>query len=72
MQEIIDIIREELLGTEKAQVSKRYTDKPEAYNLLLKARYFWGKRTREGLEKGVSFIQLGTLLVSQYMIIALD
>ena len=53
--EIVDKLRIKIFGTEKEMVAKRYTDNPEAYNLLLKARYFWGKRTREGFEKGISF-----------------
>ncbi|TDI92353.1 MAG: hypothetical protein E2O77_05175 [Caldithrix sp.] len=29
----------------------------EAYNLYLKGRYFWNKRTEEGLQKSIEFFQ---------------
>ncbi len=54
--EIVDKLRIKIFGSEKEMVAKRYTDIPEAYNLLLKARYFWGKRTRAGFEKGIRFV----------------
>ncbi|MBM3312757.1 MAG: hypothetical protein FJY80_14765, partial [Candidatus Aminicenantes bacterium] len=51
--EIVDKLKIELLGKEKERVVKRYTENLEAHNLLLKARYFWAKRTKEGLGKGM-------------------
>jgi serine/threonine protein kinase/tetratricopeptide (TPR) repeat protein len=51
--EIADKLKIELLGKEREQIVKRYTDNLEAYNLLLKGRYFWAKRTKEGLKKGM-------------------
>src|SRR5262249_52505643 len=44
-----------LTGDEKTLLVKRYTDNAEAYQLYLKGRYFWNKRTREGLEKGIKY-----------------
>lgn len=55
--EIVDKLKISLLGVEKEQVAKRYTENPEAYTLLLKARYFWDKRTRKGLEQGIKFVK---------------
>ena len=55
--EIVDKLKIELLGKEKEQVIKRYTDNLEAHNLLLKGWYFWGKRTKEGVKKGLECIQ---------------
>jgi serine/threonine-protein kinase len=54
--EIVDKLKIELLGKEREQVVKRYTDNLEAYNLLLKSRYFWAKRTKEGLKKGMECV----------------
>jgi tetratricopeptide (TPR) repeat protein len=36
---------------------KHYTDNIEAYQLYLKGRYFWNKRTEAGLRKGIECFQ---------------
>ena len=38
---------------ERRLFSKRYTSSPTAYRLYLKGRYFWLKRTEEGMKKGI-------------------
>jgi len=53
--EIVDKLKIKLLIEERKQVVKRYTDNLEAYNLLLKGRYFWAKRTKEGLKRGMEY-----------------
>jgi TolB-like protein/DNA-binding winged helix-turn-helix (wHTH) protein/Tfp pilus assembly protein PilF len=35
--------------------TKRYTENSEAHQLYLKGRYFWNKRTVEGLNKGIGY-----------------
>jgi tetratricopeptide (TPR) repeat protein len=54
--EIVDKLKIELLGKEREQVVKRYTDSLEAHNLLLKSRYFWAKRTKEGMKRGLECV----------------
>lgn len=44
-----------LTSAEKELLTKRYTENSEAYQLYLKGRYFWNKRTVEGLKKGISY-----------------
>ena len=51
--EIVDKLKIELLGKEREQVVKRYTENPEAHNLLLKGLYFWNKRTKESLKRSL-------------------
>ncbi len=41
--------------SEKRQVSKQGTQNPEAYELYLKGRSYWAKRTRADLETAVSY-----------------
>ena len=41
--------------SERELLTKRYTENSEAYQLYLKGRYFWNKRTIEGLHKGISY-----------------
>ncbi len=48
---IIDRLRIKLLGEEKESLVKRYTENVEAYNLYVQGRWFWNKRTEEGLKK---------------------
>jgi tetratricopeptide (TPR) repeat protein len=40
-------------STEQERLTKRYTESSEAHQLYLKGRYFWNKRTVEGLNKGI-------------------
>jgi serine/threonine protein kinase/Tfp pilus assembly protein PilF len=52
----VEIVRElkgTLLGKDKEDLTKRYTENAEAYNLYLQGRFFWEKRTEEGFKKAV-------------------
>lgn len=44
----------ELTGDEQKRLVKRYTDNAEAYQLYLKGRYFWNKRTEDGFNRGIA------------------
>jgi len=44
-----------LTAEERRLLSKRYTSSPNAYRLYLKGRYFWLKRTEEGMRKGKQY-----------------
>ena len=50
---IVDRLKVKLLGEEKAALLKRHTENPEAYNLYLMGRFFWNKRTAEGMKRGL-------------------
>lgn len=50
---IADRLKINPLGEEKENLIKRHTQDPEAYNLYLQGRYFWFKRTIEGIQKGM-------------------
>ena len=52
---ISDKLREHLSGESKKQVAKGGTNDPEAYQLYLKGRYYWEKRTRDSLEKAKDY-----------------
>ncbi len=56
-QAITEALRIELIDKEKALLVKRYTENLEAYNLYLKGRYFWNKRTEEGYQKSLEYFQ---------------
>src|SRR6266849_4414309 len=50
--EISARLRERLTGEQKAKLNNGGTSDPEAYQLYLKGRYYWDKRTPEALNKG--------------------
>jgi serine/threonine-protein kinase len=50
---IVEKLKINLLGGEKAELMKRHTDDLEAYNLYLRGRFFWNKRTERGLRKAI-------------------
>ncbi|HEX6183605.1 MAG TPA: tetratricopeptide repeat protein [Pyrinomonadaceae bacterium] len=52
-REIAGKLRLRLSGEEKGRLTKRYTENAEAYQLYLKGRYHWNKRTVEALGKGL-------------------
>jgi serine/threonine-protein kinase len=54
---VVDKLKLKLLGEEKARLIKRHTEDLDAYNLYLKGRYFWNKRTEEGLKKGIEYFE---------------
>jgi TolB-like protein/predicted Ser/Thr protein kinase len=54
--EISGKLRLKLTGADETRVNKHYTDDPEAYQLYLKGRFQWNRRTPESLEKSVEYL----------------
>ncbi len=52
---IVAALKIKLLGDEQADLLKRGTNDTEAYQLYLKGRFFWNKRTEEALRKGIEY-----------------
>jgi len=48
-------LKSKLSGADAAKVEKNYTANPEAYQLYLKGRFYWNKRTAESLRQAVEF-----------------
>jgi tetratricopeptide (TPR) repeat protein len=48
-------LRSKLSGAEKQQVTKQGTQNPEAYQLYVKGRYYWNKRTAADLKSAISY-----------------
>jgi TolB-like protein/Tfp pilus assembly protein PilF len=48
-------LRERLSGETKKQIAKGGTSDPEAYQLYLKGRFYWEKRTQDSLEKAKDY-----------------
>ena len=54
-EKIVRALSLELSGEEKARLAKRYTQSTEAYQLYLRGRYFWNKRTGESIKKSIGY-----------------
>ncbi len=48
---IVEKLKIKLMAPEKQEIARRHTDNLEAYNLYLRGRYFWNKRTGSELRK---------------------
>ena len=48
-------LKSKLSGADVAKVEKNYTTNPEAYQLYLKGKFSWNKRTGESLKQAVDF-----------------
>lgn len=54
------------MGGEKEKLGKHLTENLEAYNLYLKGRYFWNKRTEEGNRKAIECFEQAIELDPKY------
>ncbi len=53
-REIVEKMRLKVSGEEKA-LARNYTESSEAYQLYLKGRFYWNKRTGEALKKSIEY-----------------
>ncbi|MCI0444929.1 hypothetical protein L0152_17190 [bacterium] len=56
-KEIADKLRYKITGEQEKLLTKSFTENSEAYQLYLKGRYFWNKRTPQGLQKSLEYYQ---------------
>jgi serine/threonine-protein kinase len=58
-EEISSVISEKLRlkldSTQKKKLARRHTENTAAYQLYLKGRYYWNKRTADGIKKGIEY-----------------
>ena len=52
---IAEALRAKLTGSEEQMMSKKPTENTEAYELYLKGRFFWNKRTGADLRKAIEY-----------------
>ncbi len=55
-----------LSGEEKMRLARRHTESIKAYQLYLRGRYFWNKRTEEGLRRSIAYFQQATTEDPEY------
>jgi serine/threonine protein kinase/predicted Zn-dependent protease len=58
--EICERLRGQLSGTLRRRTPKKHTPSSEAYQLYLKGRYFWNKRTPDGIRRAIALLQQAT------------
>jgi len=56
-REVMDKLRVKLSGEEQQRLTKRDTTNSEAYQFYLRGRFYWNKRTAEGLKKAIEQFQ---------------
>jgi TolB-like protein/Tfp pilus assembly protein PilF len=54
---IAETLQAKITGSEKASIVKTPTVNPEAYELYLKGRFFWNKRTGDDLRKSIEYLK---------------
>jgi serine/threonine-protein kinase len=56
-RQIVEQLRLKLSREEKEHVAARATDNPAAYDLYLKARHHWGKRTPDSIRRAIGCLE---------------
>jgi TolB-like protein len=56
-RKISESLRLKLTGEDQKRLAKRFTEDSEAYQLYLKGRHYWIKRTPDNLKKGAEYFQ---------------
>jgi len=55
--EISQALRFQLTGKEHERITRRYTENTDAYQLYLRGRYHWNKKTPPGFYKGIEYFE---------------
>src|SRR5207237_532390 len=56
-RDISDNLQMRLSNADRNRVMKHYTENEEAYQLYLKGRYYWNKRTADAMRKSIDYFQ---------------
>jgi TolB-like protein/Tfp pilus assembly protein PilF len=64
--EVSSRLRQKLSGEVKKNVSKQYTENPEAYRLYLQGRFFWSKRRAAEITKAIDCFDQAIALDPSY------
>lgn len=65
-REISDALKLKLTRAQKKGLARRYTENAEAYQLYLKGRYHWNKRTEDGIRKSIEYFEQAIALDRKY------
>ncbi len=56
-RDVVTALRVRISGETDRRLSKRYTESAAAYQLYLKGRHHWNRRTAEGIERAIFFFE---------------
>src|SRR6059058_3854703 len=65
---IADTLQAKLTGSEEKQVSKKPTENPEAYELYLRGRFFWNKRTSADMKTALGYFEQAASVDPNYAV----
>jgi serine/threonine protein kinase/TolB-like protein/cytochrome c-type biogenesis protein CcmH/NrfG len=65
-REISEKLQLRLSGEQKQRMTRRATEDTEAYQMYLQGRYYWNKRTLEGVQQSIDFFQQAIQKDSKY------
>jgi len=63
---VADTLQARLTGSEEHAMAARPTENTEAYQLYLKGRFFWNKRTGDGLKKALDYFNQAVAVDPKY------
>lgn len=55
--EIVRALKVRLTSDEQTGLKKRYTENTEAYQLYLRGRFFWNKRSKDGIRNAIRYFE---------------
>ncbi len=67
-QKVANALTINLSGEEQRQLLRPFTENNDAYQLYMKGRFFWNKRTVDGVKKSIDYFQQAILADSNYAI----
>lgn len=65
-RDVADNMKTKLSGVDEQKLAKNYTENAEAYQLYLKGRYFWNKRTDKDIRKSIELYEQAIALDPSY------
>jgi TolB-like protein/Tfp pilus assembly protein PilF len=65
-RDVADKLKVKLTGADEQKLTKKYTENPEAYQLYLKGRFYWNKRTPQDIQKSIEYFDQAITLDPNY------
>jgi serine/threonine protein kinase/Flp pilus assembly protein TadD len=65
-ERVSERLRAQLTGEQREQVTKRYTDNPEAYRFYLNGRFEWNRQSADGFKKAIEHYKQAIALDANY------